>query len=61
VTRLRATTALRLRGTRFRPPEFKEGTYTIKVGEGNRLEILKGVRSVGTQGTETIEGSLARP
>jgi hypothetical protein len=50
--------ALRIRGTRFRPPVFKEGTYTIKVGEGERVRVLSGVRSVGPTATETLEVSF---
>jgi hypothetical protein len=47
--------ALRIHGTRFRPPVFKEGTYTIKVEAGDRMRVLGGVRSVGPTASETLE------
>jgi hypothetical protein len=52
--------ALRIHGTRFRPPVFKEGTYTIKVGETDRLRVLSGVRSVGPTANETLEVTIRR-
>jgi hypothetical protein len=38
--------AMRIKGTSWRPKVFKAGTYTVKVGEGERLKALKGVASV---------------
>ena len=48
---------LRIRGTSFRPKVFKEGAYTVKVGEPgtDRLKMLKGVRAAAGEGKETIE------
>jgi len=35
---------LRIKGTRFRPKVFREGMYTIKVGDGDRYQIREHVR-----------------
>jgi hypothetical protein len=35
---------LRISGTRFRPPVFREGAYTIKVGDGDRFQVREHVR-----------------
>lgn len=37
---------LRINGTMFRPKVFREGDYTLKVGEGKRMQILHGVHSL---------------
>ncbi len=47
--------ALRVKGARYRPKVFREGTYTVKVGEGDRVKVLKGIRSVGVEGAETLK------
>ena len=39
--------ALRLKGNRFKPKVFKDGSYTIEVGEGDNKKILNGVKSIG--------------
>ena len=36
---------LRIKGTTFRPKVFREGTYTVKVGEGAKQKVLRGVKS----------------
>jgi hypothetical protein len=46
---------LRIRGTTFRPKVFREGTYTIHVGEGERRKTLKGVRSAAESDRTAIE------
>ncbi|HJN09126.1 MAG TPA: hypothetical protein QF564_10575 [Pirellulaceae bacterium] len=47
--------ALRIRGTEFRPKVFKDGNYTIEVGEGDRKQILRGVKSIGANQTAKLE------
>jgi hypothetical protein len=47
--------AIRIQGTSYRPRVFREGTYTMKVGEGSAVRVLTGVRSVGEKSTETLE------
>lgn len=37
---------LRINGREFRPPVFKEGTYTINVGEGELIQELRDVESI---------------
>ena len=37
---------IRIRGNSWRPKVFKEGVYTIKVGEGDRVETLRGIESI---------------
>jgi len=50
---------LRIRGTRFRPKVFREGLYTIKVGEPgtDRFRVIRQVRAT-TDNRETIEVKL---
>jgi hypothetical protein len=50
--------ALRIRGTEFRPKIFKEGSYTIEVGEGDGKKILRGVRSIGANQVQRLEIDL---
>ena len=45
---------LRIKGTSFRPKVFAKSTYTIKVGEGNNVTILRGVKSIDAAKTETL-------
>lgn len=41
---------LRIKGRQFRPQVFRQGTYTIKVGQqGQRMKVLKGVRTFGPE------------
>lgn len=37
---------IRIRGNEWRPKVFKEGTYSIRVGEGDDIHLIKGVDSV---------------
>ncbi len=37
---------VRIKGTSFRPKVFREGTYTVRVGEGDRARALPGVRAL---------------
>ena len=46
---------LRIRGTEFRPKVFKQGTYTIEVGEGAGRKILKGVKSIAANQDKRLE------
>ncbi|QDT49956.1 PhoD-like phosphatase [Symmachiella dynata] len=46
---------LRIHGTKFRPGVFKEGVYTIRVGEGDQRQELTGVKSVAADDTSTLE------
>jgi len=48
---------LRIKGTSFRPKVFKEGTYTIKIGEPGteKIKTLKGIRSIRQDKEQTIE------
>jgi hypothetical protein len=49
---------LRILGTSFRPKVFKSGVYTVKVGEGDQVKVLKGVQSLPTDQSKTIEVSV---
>ena len=49
---------LRINGTSFKPKVFKEGAYTIKVGEGEKVKTLSNVASVKAGEEKTIEVSL---
>ena len=46
---------LRINGTSFRPKVFQKGTYTVKVGEGDSVKTLKGVKSVGLDSAKTMD------
>ncbi len=46
---------LRINGTSFRPKVFRDGTYTIKVGEGKAARTLKGVKSIGVGDAKTLD------
>jgi hypothetical protein len=50
--------ALRIKGSTFRPKVFKEGLYTVRVGEGDRVKVLTGVRSAGPNASETLRVDL---
>ena len=49
---------LRINGNSFRPKVFKEGKYTIKVIQGAISKTLKGVKSVGLKGSDTLDVKL---
>ena len=49
---------LRINGAIFRPKVFRNGTYTIKIGEGDNIKILKNVNSIGLDEDEVIRVSL---
>ncbi|HID22935.1 MAG TPA: hypothetical protein EYP14_11125 [Planctomycetaceae bacterium] len=36
---------IRIKGTSWRPKVFREATYTIRVGEGDRVRVFRGVES----------------
>jgi hypothetical protein len=46
---------LRIKGNRFRPKVFKDGTYTIKIGEGRNVKMLKGVQSIDANEAKSIQ------
>ncbi|MCP4846606.1 MAG: hypothetical protein GY899_01495 [Verrucomicrobiaceae bacterium] len=46
---------LRINGTSFRPKVFTEGLYTIKVGEGKALKVLKDLRASRKEEQLTVE------
>lgn len=49
---------LRINGTSFRPKVFKEGVYTVKVGEGSAVKVLTGIRACKTDEKDSIEVRL---
>lgn len=49
---------LRIKGTSYRPKVFKQGTYTIKVGEGKSIKALKNIRSMDPEETRTLKVDL---
>ena len=48
---------LRINGTSFRPKVFREGAYTLKVGEpdAGKMKTLTGVRAIPPERTEKIQ------
>lgn len=49
---------IRIQGNTFTPNVFKEGSYTIKVGESDEHAVFKGVNSIGLDEEKTIKVSL---
>lgn len=49
---------LRIRGNRWRPKVFKEGTYTIRVGGGERVKVFEGVASLPLDREEVLRIQL---
>jgi phosphodiesterase/alkaline phosphatase D-like protein len=48
--------ALRVDGTEYRPKVFREGSYTIEVGNDDEwLQTVEGVQSIGPEVEETLE------
>jgi hypothetical protein len=45
---------LRINGNTFRPKIFRNGIYTIHVGEGSTRKTLKGVQSIGLKKRQSI-------
>jgi len=46
---------LRISGDTWRPKVFKEGTYTMRIGEGDAVKVIKGVKSIPADTDERIE------
>jgi len=46
---------IRIKGDTFRPKVFKDGKYTVKVGEGDSIKTFKGVKSLGLKGAAALE------
>ena len=44
---------LRIKGQRFDPKVFRKGTYTVKVRNGTREKVLRGVSSISGKGSLT--------
>lgn len=51
---------LRISGREFRPWVFREGTYTVRVGDGADRQVLEGVRSGPESSDARIEVRLGR-
>ncbi|MFO7975918.1 MAG: alkaline phosphatase D family protein [Candidatus Hydrogenedentota bacterium] len=49
---------LRIKGTSFRPKVFKEGMYTVKVGEGEGRKVFEGIEPVPIGEDESIQVRL---
>ena len=46
---------LRIQGTSFRPKVFKQGSYTIHIGEGAARKTLKGIKSIPAKREDVLE------
>jgi hypothetical protein len=49
---------LRVNGTSYRPKVFKEGTYTVRVGEGASVQIFEGIEPLEAGESDVLEVSL---
>lgn len=45
---------LRVKGSAFRPGVYSQGPFTLEVGEGKSVKVLKGIKLVGEKSKETI-------
>jgi len=45
---------LRINGTSYRPKVFETGSYTVRVGEGERAQVFRGVESVAPEVSATL-------
>ena len=45
---------LRIKGNNFRPKVFEQGSYTIKIGEGESMQTLQGIEALALNATDTI-------
>ena len=50
--------ALRIQGREFQPKVFEEGSYTIRVGEGEHMETLQGIEPMGLNAKKVITVKL---
>ena len=46
---------LRIQGTSFRPKVFKQGSYTVHIGEGPARKTLKGIKSIPAKREDVLE------
>ncbi|MGH9340563.1 MAG: hypothetical protein ACRD1R_13460 [Acidobacteriota bacterium] len=46
---------LRINGSTWRPKLFKEGTYTIRVGEGDNVQVLEEVAALAPDQQQTLD------
>jgi hypothetical protein len=49
---------LRILGNSFRPKVFHQGTYTVKVGDGNQVQTLTGIEPLAADQTKSIDVKL---
>ncbi len=49
---------IRIQGNRWRPKVFKEGIYTVKIGEGKNVKVIKGVKSLGADAEQVLRVQL---
>lgn len=45
---------IRIKGAKWRPPVFREASYTVKVGEGRDAKVFQGVKSLSADESETL-------
>jgi hypothetical protein len=46
---------IRIKGTTWRPKVFREGTYTVRVGEGESAKVFRGIESVAADQEKTLD------
>jgi hypothetical protein len=49
---------IRIRGTTWRPKVFKQGLYTIRVGEGDSVQVFNRIPSGKETDTRTLDVQL---
>jgi hypothetical protein len=51
---------LRIKGRSFQPKVFRDGFYTIRIGEGDHVKVLEGVEATRTN-EKTLDVELQKP
>ena len=49
---------VRINGTSWRPKVFREAVYTIKIRQGDKVKVFRGLPSTGEEEKQTLEVEL---
>jgi len=49
---------IRIKGNTFRPKVFDQGIYTVRVGEGEHLKVLQGLKPIGKDDEKSLSVEL---
>ena len=46
---------IRIKGVQWRPEVFKEGVYTVKIMDGDHEKVIKNIKSIPAESTESLQ------